>query len=334
MLTHQVLRHLSLSIPLMGALVFAIVPELAAKQPESIKGTESKNDKKTESFKALIERGDYYCYGLGQNQKAISYFRRATQLKPEDPRAWIGLVDAYKSMKRNDDAYKVVNQGIEACPNSAILYEKRAGMENYFLMEKESLRDINKAISLDPKKVEYYETRGNILIGMGEFNKALKDSEAMIRQFPNNVKGYSMQGNLYLNLEKYSKAIESYTKALSIFPREKPCWQNRAYCYEQLGKRKEALADFRKLIDMEPTNVKWRQQKATLECLVGDKQRAIEDYTAAIAGSKGPLLARIYQERAKIYDQLGNSAKAASDRKKAQSMSKSLYSDFLEKNNK
>jgi|AGTN01.2.fsa_nt_gi Putative Zn-dependent protease, contains TPR repeats len=307
--------------------------KLAGRKAMAEKELESKIGKKGENAKSLIERGDYYLYTLNQHQKALADYKKATLLEPKNPAGWIGIVDVYKSMKRKDDAYKVLNQAIEAAPKAATLYEKRADMRSNFLMDNEALQDIDKAIMLDPK-VEYYERRGNILIGMGEFDKALRDSETMIRKFPKDVKGYAMQGNLCLNLEKYPKAIESYSKALSIFPREKQCWQNRAYCYEKLGNRSEALSDYRNLVALEPTNVKWRLQKATLECRIGDKQRAIEDYSAAIAHSKQPVLARIYMDRAKLYDQLGNGGKAAADRKKARSMSKSLYSDFLEKHNK
>lgn len=329
MLTDRISLH-TVSLALIGSFLLSVEPGDCQTPSRQLNG---KIGKKAESAKALIDRADYYEYTLGQHQKAIADYKKAILMQPENPLAWIGLVDAYKSTKRKDDAYEVLNQAIEASPKAAILYEKRADMRSNFLMDKEALEDINKAISLDPK-VQYYERRGNILIGMGEFDQALKDSETMIRRFPKDVKGYSMQGNLYLNLEKYSRAIQSYSKALSIFPGEKQCWQNRAFCYDKLGKRTEALSDYRRLVDLEPSNVKWRLQKAALECLIGDKQRAIEDYTVAINGSKQPLLARIYLDRAKLYDQLGNSSKAASDRRKAQSMSKSLYSDFLEKHNK
>lgn len=285
---------------------------------------------KGESAKALIERADYCLYSLNQPEKALADYKKAALLSPKNPLAWAGMSDAYRGLKRKDDAYKVLNQAIDAIPDSAVLFKKRADMRSNFLMDKEALADINEAIKLAPT-AEYYQARADILIGLGDFDRALEDCETIIAKEPENVRGYAMRGNLYLNLDKYQQAIHSFTKALSIRPVDKFARQNRAYCYDKLGRSREALADYRKLVEVEPTNTKWRLQKANLESLVGDKRLAIEDYTAAINQSQQPILARIYQERARLYDKLGNRAKAAADRKKAQSMSKSFYADILER---
>jgi tetratricopeptide (TPR) repeat protein len=119
-------------------------------------------------------KGDSYFY-LGDFDKAIKYYNKGIELKPENPEAWVMKGDAYYFLGDCDEAIKTYDKALELEPDNKIvevtLFLKGI---SYACLEDhdEALKYVDQALELNPEYVDAWEMKGELLTEMGRTKEA------------------------------------------------------------------------------------------------------------------------------------------------------------------
>ena len=91
---------------------------------------------------------------LGENQKAIDSFTKATELDPLYARAYFNRALAYYQLQENDRALRDCNRAIELHPGYAKFYTFRAYIHNKLSNRNETIEDWKTSARLGDKKAQ------------------------------------------------------------------------------------------------------------------------------------------------------------------------------------
>jgi len=160
-------------------------------------------------------RGRSYM-GLGQYDRAIADFNKATELDPT-------YIFAYNN---RGNTYIVLGQFERAMP------------------------DLDRAIELNPDYASPYFHRGTVYIYRGEFNRALADYNKAFELEPGDEVDYNNRGIAYRGLGNYDKALADFNKSLELNPNYVSAHRSLGTTYFFLGQFDEAKASFEPVLGM------------------------------------------------------------------------------------
>lgn len=139
---------------------------------------------------------------------------------------------------------------------------------------------------------------GNLLLKKGKYDQALKKfTEAM----PGSSEAYAGIGEIYLIKREYEKALEYFDRALFLNPRLAKAYLGRGVVHYEIG---------RNYGDFENNQVK----------AVESYKKAVKDFENVIEINLLEAPSEVYIKRAKVYEKLGEQAKADLDRAKYQEL--------------
>jgi Tfp pilus assembly protein PilF len=187
-----------------------------------------------------------------------------------------------------------------------------------------ALAECDALLAEDPTLGDAYEIRahvrkrtGKIELGLADFSKAIEHQERPA----NALFGRAL---LLDHLGRREEAIDDCTRAIELDPDHKNAYNSRGVIRMMLGQLDLALPDFNMANLLDPDWEMPYLNRAQLGLFSSNWESAAVDYTLAIekmessaAGSKSPLLALLYWNRARAYGQLGDAAQAAADQREA-----------------
>ena len=235
--------------------------EALLKKGEKEKAFELVKDKDTNSLaERLIEKGS----SLIENEEydfAIAYLKFSEKiaidhLVKETARkhlryAYGNRGNAYRDLKRYNEAIVDYNKVMELDPKDALAYKNR-GLAYYSLKRyDEAIADCNKAIELDPKDAMIYHNRGVAYRDLERDDEAIADYNKAIELDPNLALAYGNRGPAYHHLKRYNEAIGDYNKWIELDPNPAPAYYDRGLAYYDLNKYDEAIADYTKAIELD-----------------------------------------------------------------------------------
>jgi tetratricopeptide (TPR) repeat protein len=239
-------------------------------------------------------------------------------------------------------------QSILKSPGDANLYLKRAGAyygnAEYGLADE----DYTKAIQMGLITDTIYLQRALCRAGLGRNGEALADIDRALKLRPNSDRALSQKAAVYVAMKKDDLAILQYSEILKKHPSPQALME-RAALLRKNGKLIESLHDLDEAVRLRATSVELLHRRASLLLEMKRYKDAAADYTSAIllndenAGDyKNRADARLlagdlngalddynrllkeeatfsgaYYGRARVYDKLGERAKADADRKRA-----------------
>ncbi len=140
--------------------------------------------------------GDSY-YALGENEKAIEYFNKATDLAPYQPDFRNKLAGALLDAGKTEEARKNYEFIIKENPEFASAYvslgflvltkERNSELAEYFY---------DKALSLDPDNIQAFLNKAGLKLFLGKRNEAKKFLNEVMRRDYNNVQANNLLKNL------------------------------------------------------------------------------------------------------------------------------------------
>ncbi len=109
----------------------------------------------------------------GNYEKAIDYYTKAIELKPDYAAAYINRGNIYNGLKEYEKAINDFNKAIELEPDIAIAYNNRGIV--YYRLKKygNAINDYNKAIEVKPDDADAYQNLTELHIITGNCDKAL-----------------------------------------------------------------------------------------------------------------------------------------------------------------
>ena len=182
-----------------------------------------KDGERTDTWKSWDSLGVFHSasdwfdkgYNAVENKeydKAIPFYLRAIELKPDYAKAYNNLGSAY------DD------QG------------------NYT----KAIQSYEKAIELDPDYAAAYYNLGIAYNTQGNLTKAIQSYEKVIELDPDDADAYYNLGIAYNTQGNLTKAIESYDKAIELKPDYAGAYWNRSIAKDSLGDKSGGMEDTKK----------------------------------------------------------------------------------------
>ncbi|HVY21637.1 MAG TPA: tetratricopeptide repeat protein [Bauldia sp.] len=234
---------------------------------------------------------------------------------------------------------------------SADAYSLR-GTELYFDAEYDkALADFDAALKLDPKFGDALRLRAKTLAELGRRDEAIAAAGDMLAADPKSREAYRLRPVLYMEKGEPAKALDDYNAAVALFP-DWEFHDGRADVYMTLGEPQKAVEDLKVLLaNAESPSLYARMVSAYVAA--GDTANAdaafdkglqlanaalaktgynadfairarlyvaMKRYDYALSDLNSAIILAeedptyFYEQRAKVYDAIGNADKAAADR--------------------
>lgn len=192
-------------------------------------------NKAKDEFKEVVKvKDDHYLSYLNlgylslninnEAEKAISYFKKALSYEPDKPEIYNALAAAYLLQNNSQEAYKVLEKGINHLHQDESLYFNQSVIlsEGYTGKEerKNIIRNMNAAIKLNPRE-EYYSILGYYYLDNRDNLEARHALEEALKFNQKNIITILAIATTYKNTDQYEKAIEVAKQALAIEPDNK-----------------------------------------------------------------------------------------------------------------
>lgn len=160
-------------------------------------------------------------YNLGQialtkreYDAAISYFKHAAKLNPQDGEIYLGWAAALHRMNRLDEALKQFEQALKLLPKSATLQVSYGKLLLDNKSYKEAIAAFKEAIKLDPKNTQAWRGWAQSLAVQEHYKDALALAQKGLRQLPGSAELQVFKGQVYQRLNQLDRAVESYKSAI------------------------------------------------------------------------------------------------------------------------
>ena len=155
---------------------------------------------------------------LNEHEKAIKFYRKALQIKRNNPEILFNMGNSFKDLGRLTEAVDVYKIALKHKPD----YVKAYNNLGTVLKIKGDLdgaeESYKNAIKINPKFADALNNLGNVLKEKGNLDEAISTFKDLISIYPNYADAYLNIGLVLKEQGKIEAAIQSYRKALSCRP--------------------------------------------------------------------------------------------------------------------
>jgi tetratricopeptide (TPR) repeat protein len=252
-------------------------------------------------------RGIIYSQELHNYQRAIQDFDMALSLKPDLAHAYKNRAYAHWQLGHLVEAIADYDQSLEHLPNLALVYWERALVHQEIGNIPAALADLNRFLTYNPYHGEAYLRRGTLRELQGDLALAVADYDQAIAYHPAVAAAYFQRGNLRASQQEYTLAIADYSQSLALDAQFAPAYQRRGAIYYQQGEVEKARYDYLQAIGLAPSAALYYQYGL----MATDRRIALDSFDHALALE--PHQAKIYCQRAAIFQQQGQLDRALAD---------------------
>lgn len=189
------------------------------------------------------------CYqGTDRTKEALSLYKKALDIDPEDTEALKEIGDIYIDFYQNKNDMKYFELArqygeklIAIEPSSANYIHMGIIYRNGYELEK-ALECYKKASECDPDNMWPYNNAGYVLKIMKRYEDAIGEyKKAIERMEPGQSKTpFNNLADCYKILERYEEAMDCYKELLKLWPDEQDIFKDMADIFECMGKPEEA----------------------------------------------------------------------------------------------
>ena len=250
-----------------------------------------KIDETIDYYNSLLEFGidlDKIYYELGhlylnKSDKihAVSAFKLAQTLNPENPYYNNSLAYAYIKAELYDDAIEYYQEAIRLNPDAewtAIVCHALGAIyaeikENYEAAE----ATFNAGIVLDPNNVDIQLSLGDMYMAQNDLDKAIKTYCDAISVEPENYLSYAKAGLALWEKDYLEEAIVAFHKSIEINPNFEIAQNNLGVVYlDGIGDPKASIEYFKNAIEINPNYTLAYFNLGRAYQIIGDKALAAE----------------------------------------------------------
>ena len=234
-------------------------------------------DKKDYTYFDLIQLGNN-SYAEKQFNKAIEFYKKAIELKPDDEKAYLNRGVSFDNISQYDKAIADYNKAIELNPDDEKAYVNRGVTFTNISQYYKAIADYNKAIELKPENEKAYVNRGVTFGRLSQYDKAIADYNKAIELKPDYEMAYLNRGGLFYKISQYDKAIADYNKAIELKPDYQDAYYNRGISFANNSQYDKAIADYNKAIELKPGDVSAYINLAEINIVQNSYQDAINNF--------------------------------------------------------
>jgi len=220
-------------------------------------------------------------YGINESEKAITDFKEAIRLFPEEDETYYDLANA----QVETDNY-------------------RNAIDNFY-----KIKRVNSNYTL------YRYNLARCYNGLNMRDSALYHIDKYILLYPDNSYGYDIKGDIYYAKEDYTTAIEIYTHAISLNPTKASLYEDRGDAYYYDKKYEDAISDFKKSVSLDKHRAYTTDRIGDCYYQLNAFDKAIPYHQKAIGIDSSYKYA--YVSLNMVYNRTGNYLAAIANAKKA-----------------
>lgn len=223
---------------------------------------------------------------------AFQKFKRAIELRPQNPRYWTHLVEAADPRFEVDqESLKIkqvealVNQYLDQHPSDAQMFLVKAkvlSIQGQPLSD-EILSVLNKAIEIDPNLIEAYMLRGRFKTSLRQYEQAIADLSKRVELDTKDWDGFSNRAYCYQQLHDFTKAESDYGRAIQLNRKEPFLYFRRAKFYFSCEMFDKANADIQKILAIAPSFKQSHLLLIHLLMRMGQREEALRRLDALVS---------------------------------------------------
>lgn len=202
---------------------------------------------------------DFHYQGIelhqqGKHDRALLYFDRAIELRPEYSVAFYNRGNANSWLGKFQDAIDDYSMAI-----------KHHSRNNFLFRE----------------DVDAYINRGNAKSSLGDQHGAIEDFSIAIDLSPRNTRAYTNRAHCRNVLGDHEGAIIDCNRAIELDPKNALAFNNRGDARRGEGDHMEAITDYDKAIEYNPKLAEAFLNRGEVKRAEGDEEGAMGDFRAA-----------------------------------------------------
>ena len=225
----------------------------------------------------LCRKGFSFSIG-GQNQKALEYFKLATENDPKSTTAWYGLGYCYAGKNSHTDAIEAYKQAIRTNPENELSHFHLGNYYHKIDRYEEAIETYKQAVVINPEFEAAHFNMGVVYNKLGRMEEARKAFENVVRINPQSTTGYYNIGVISTMLGQYEQAAVAYRKAIEIQPEFTEALFNLGVVYGELGNVKDEMEAYKKAIRVNPDFPPAHYAIGQAYLKQGDKASALDQY--------------------------------------------------------
>jgi tetratricopeptide (TPR) repeat protein len=214
----------------------------------------------------------------GQDQKALQYFKKATERDPNDPMAWYGLGYCHAGLDNHESAIEAYRQAIRVNPYDEITHFHLGNYYTELGRHEEAIAAYKEVIRINPDFEAAHFNLGVAYTRLGRFNESRQAFEEVLRINPEAVSARYNTGIAYSQLGQLHRAIESQKEVIRLSPEFVPAHFNLGIVYGKLGQPDQEMKAFKEAIRIDPGFAPAHYSIGQAFLQQGDKAAALDEY--------------------------------------------------------
>lgn len=214
----------------------------------------------------------------GENQKALQYFKKATETDPGDSRAWNGLGYCQAGLNNPEAAIAAYRQAIKSNPRDETAY---LNLGNYYAelgRHEEAAEAYRSVINIKPDMASAHFKLGLTYAYMGRYEEGMRAFKAVIALNPGAAPAHFNAGLAYSELGRYSEAIDAQRQVIRIDPEFAPAYYHMGLAYGKLGNAAEEMKALKDAIRVDPEFAPAHYQMGVVMLRSGNRPAAMDEY--------------------------------------------------------
>ena len=226
-----------------------------------------------------FQRADSYLRA-GQYEKAIGLLEGLYEQSPDNASFYRKLKDAYESVKRYDDAVRLVEDRLDETPTPQLLAEK-ARLLHQKGEEPAAERTWTAAIQLAPERAATYRVVYQSLVDVRRFRRAIEALRTARSRLGSEGLFRTELAYLYGLDGQHRKAMREYVTLLEASPDRLGLVRSRLQTFVEQGEGIEASTEvLQSAVEEHPLNAAYRELLAWLYMSTDDYKSAYDVYRA------------------------------------------------------
>ena len=199
---------------------------------------------------AKIDIGSKY-YRLGNYEKALKYFDKASKIKPDCKYAFAYKGGIYGILNDFENAFKCFDKAISIDSNYIYPWIQKIdfalGKYDYNF----DINTVNKGLELNKNNLELLNSKIGIFVDCKRFEEALLLADHGLSLNPNNRTSMYVKSMVFSRMGFYEEAIKECEDMIKFHPDFPDGWHGLAFCNYKLGNFELSLKFIKKAISIE-----------------------------------------------------------------------------------
>ena len=203
---------------------------------------------------AIFSNLGVICKDSGRSQEAISLYKKALEVTPNDSDSYTNLGNSYKDLGQLDQALASTLKSLELKPDNPTAHMNLGGIYKELTQLDQALASTLKSLELKPDNPDAHMNLGGIYQDLGQLDQALASTLKSLELRPDNPTAHMNLGGIYKELTQLDQALASTLKSLELNPGNPTAHMNLGGIYRDLGQLDQALASTLKSLELKPDN--------------------------------------------------------------------------------